>query len=62
MEAEIVRVSREHPTLGYMKVTAKLRSLGYRANKKMIQRGRGAVRIPLCQPCRGLRLLEGLAN
>jgi len=40
LEAEIVQVSREHPTLGYKKVAAKLRSLGYRANKKMVQRFR----------------------
>jgi len=40
LEAEIVQVSREHPTLGYKKLAAKLRSLGYRANKKMVQRVR----------------------
>ena len=40
LEAEIVQVSPEHPTLGYKKVAAKLRSLGYRANKKMVQRVR----------------------
>ena len=34
--SEVFRVSREHPTLGYKKVAAKLRSLGYRANKKML--------------------------
>ena len=27
LEAEIVQVSREHPTLGYKKLAAKLRSL-----------------------------------
>ena len=36
VQSEVVRVSGEHPTLGYKKVAAKLRSLGYRANKKML--------------------------
>ena len=36
VQSEVVRVSREHPTFGYKKLAAKLRSLGYRANKKML--------------------------
>jgi len=38
LEAEIVRMSKEHPTLGYKKITHKLRQLGYRVNKKQVQR------------------------
>ena len=40
LEAEIIRMSREHPTLGYKKIAAKLRSLGYKVNKKHVQRVR----------------------
>jgi putative transposase len=38
LEMEIVRVSQEHPTLGYKKITRKLRELGYNVNKKQVQR------------------------
>ena len=34
--SEVFRVSREHPTLGYKKVAAKLRFLGCRADNKML--------------------------
>jgi hypothetical protein len=40
LEAEIIRMSREHPTLGYKKIAAKLRALGYKVNKKQVQRVR----------------------
>lgn len=40
LEAEIVRVSKEHPTLGYKKVTGLVRSLGFHVNKKQVQRVR----------------------
>jgi len=40
LEAQIVKVSREHPTLGYKKVTAMMRSEGYQVNKKQVQRVR----------------------
>lgn len=40
LEAMIVRVSREHPTLGYKKIARKLRDEGYRVNKKIVQRVR----------------------
>jgi transposase InsO family protein len=40
LEAQIVKVSREHPTLGYKKVTALMRSKGYQVNKKQVQRVR----------------------
>ena len=40
LEAEIVRVSFEYPLLGYKKLAAKLRSLGCKTNKKMVQRVR----------------------
>jgi transposase InsO family protein len=40
LEAEIVRVSKEHPTLGYRKVTGLMRSLGFHVNKKQVQRVR----------------------
>ena len=38
LEAQIVKASREHPTLGYKKVTLLMRSMGYRVNKKLVQR------------------------
>ena len=37
LEAQIVKVSREHPTLGYKKVIGLMRSMGYRVNKKLVQ-------------------------
>ena len=40
LEAQIVKVSREHPTLGYKKVTALMLSKGYQVNKKQVQRVR----------------------
>ena len=38
LELEIVRMSQAHPTLGYKKITRKLRELGYSVNKKQVQR------------------------
>jgi putative transposase len=38
LEAQIVKASREHPTLGYKKVTALMRAKGYQVNKKQVQR------------------------
>jgi len=38
LELEIVRMSKAHPTLGYKKITRKLRGLGYCVNKKQVQR------------------------
>ena len=38
LEAQIVKVSREHPTLGYKKVAGLLRTQGLRVNKKLVQR------------------------
>lgn len=38
LELEIVRISQEHPTLGYKKITRKLVELGYGVNKKQVQR------------------------
>jgi putative transposase len=40
LEAQIVKVSREHPTLGYKKVTGLMRSKGDLVNKKQVQRVR----------------------
>ena len=40
LEAEIIRMSREHPPLGYKKIAAKLRGLGNKVNKKHVQRVR----------------------
>jgi len=31
-------MSKEHPTLGYKKITQRLRELGYGLNKKQVQR------------------------
>jgi transposase InsO family protein len=38
LEQEVVRLSQVHPTLGYKKITRKLRELGYCVNKKQVQR------------------------
>jgi len=40
LENEIVRLSREHPTLGYKKIAGLLRELGHRVGKKLVQRVR----------------------
>jgi len=37
-EAQIVRMSNAHPTLGYRKITRKLRELGLAVNQKQVQR------------------------
>lgn len=54
LETEIVRMSREHPTLGYKKITQKLREMGYTINKKQVQRVRReeGLQIPLRRPRR----------
>lgn len=54
LEAEIVRVSKAHPTLGYKKIAAKLRALGLRVNKKQVQRVRRqeGLQVPLPKPKR----------
>jgi putative transposase len=61
LESEIVRLSREHPTLGYKKIAGKLRSLGYLANKKLVQRVRReeGLRVP---PRRPRRRRQGLST
>lgn len=38
LEAEIVRMSQAHPTLGYKKIAGKLREQGFAVNKKQVQR------------------------
>jgi len=40
LEAEIVKMSRKHPTLGYKKVARKLQEHGWAVNKKQVQRVR----------------------
>jgi len=40
LEAEIVRMSKTHPTLGYKKIAGKLRQQGFAVNKKQVQRVR----------------------
>ena len=40
LEAQIVKVSKEHPTPGYKKVTGLMGSMGYEVNKKLVQRVR----------------------
>jgi len=54
LEDEIVRMSRAHPTLGYKKITAKLRALGFCVNKKQVQRIRReeGLQVPLSKPKR----------
>jgi len=48
LEAEIVALSQEHPTLGYRKITGMLRKIGHRINKKQVQRIRReeGLRVP----------------
>jgi len=52
LELEIVRVSQAHPTLGYKKITQKLRELGSRVNKKQVQRIRreAGLQVPPPKP------------
>jgi len=38
LESEIIRMSKDHPTLGYKKIAHKVRELGYQVNKKQVQR------------------------
>lgn len=38
LEAQIVALSREHPTQGYRKISGMLRRMGYAVNKKQVQR------------------------
>jgi putative transposase len=61
LEAEMVRVSREHPTLGYKKITQKLREMGFAINKKQVQRVRReeGLQIP---PRRPRRRRQGLST
>lgn len=38
LEAAVLKMSRDHPTLGYRKIARKLRETGWRVNKKQVQR------------------------
>jgi len=40
LEKEVVKMSKKHPTLGYKKITAKLREAGFAVGKKFVQRVR----------------------
>lgn len=40
LEEAIVEVSRKYPTQGYKKIAGQLRAMGYRVNKKQVQRVR----------------------
>ena len=46
IEAQIVKVSKEHPTLGYKKVTGLMNSMGYQVNSKLVQRSDLRKRTP----------------
>jgi transposase InsO family protein len=61
LEEEIVRMSKAHPTLGYKKIAAKLRELGYRVNKKQVQRVRRAEGLQVPSP-RPKRRRQGLST
>lgn len=52
IEHEVVKASRAHPTLGYRKIAAKLRSAGFLANRKLVQRVRReeGLQVPPRQP------------
>lgn len=54
IEAEILRLSRAHPTLGYKKIARKLRELGHGVSKKLVQRVRReeGLQVPPPQPRR----------
>jgi hypothetical protein len=41
LEEAIVAMSLRYPTEGYKKIAGQLRALGYRINKKQVQRGAG---------------------
>lgn len=47
---EIVRLSKEHPTLGYKKITQKLKGLGYSVNQKRVQEIRREEGLPAPPP------------
>lgn len=52
LELEVVQVSKRYPTLGYKKITRKLRELGYAVNKKLVQRIRReeGLQVPTPKP------------
>ncbi|MEO6845909.1 MAG: IS3 family transposase, partial [Chthoniobacterales bacterium] len=50
LEAEIVALSKEHATLGYRKITGLLRKMGYRVNKKQVQRIRREEGLQVAPP------------
>lgn len=61
MEAQIVTMSRDHPTLGYRKIAAKLREAGWLASKKVVQRVRReeGLQVP---PPRARQRRQGLST
>jgi len=50
LEKAIVKLSQKHPTLGYKKITGKLRTAGYRVGKKRVQRVRREEGLPVPPP------------
>ena len=60
LEAQIVKVSREHPTRGYKKVSALMGSKGYLVNKKQVQRVRREEGLQVPPPKRRERLSTSL--
>lgn len=52
LESLIIQFSREHPTLGYKKIAGLLRSHGYLANRKLVQRVRceEGLQVPQARP------------
>lgn len=61
IEAEIISLSRKHPTLGYKKVTALLRAQGYAISKKWVQRVRREEGLQVPPPRKKLRR-QGLST
>jgi len=61
MEDQIVQMSRDHPTLGYRKIAAKLREAGWMVSKKVVQRVRReeGLQVP---PPRARQRRQGLST
>ena len=62
LETQIVKVSKEHPTLGYKKVTGLISSMGYQVNKKLVQRVRREGKGLQVPPARPRERRQGLST
>ena len=62
LEAQIVKVSKEHPPLGYKKVTGLMGSMGYEVNKKLVQRVRREEGLQGSPPPKPRQRRQGLST